>query len=42
MTIFDKIYLSDKEKAFSEIIKSYKDKKYLIVNYIYFANLISN
>lgn len=42
MTIFTKLYTKNKESAFKEIIKSYKEKWFLIVNYLYFANIISN
>jgi exopolysaccharide biosynthesis WecB/TagA/CpsF family protein len=42
MSIFEKLFLSDETNAISEILKSYKEKWYLVVNYLYFANLISN
>lgn len=42
MSIFEKLFLSSETKAISEILKSYKEKWYLVVNYLYFANLISN
>jgi len=42
MTIFTKLYTKSKESAFKEIIKTYKEKWFLVVNYLYFANAISN
>lgn len=42
MTIFTKLYTKNKENAYKDILKSYAEKGYLVVNYLYFANLISN
>lgn len=42
MNIFDKIYTKDKNQALIDIINLYKKNSYLIVNYIYFANLVLN
>lgn len=41
MSIFEKLFLWDENAAIFEILKTYKDKWFLIVNYLYFANLIS-
>lgn len=42
MTIFEKIYKFDKKQALKDIIKRYKEQWFWIVNYLYFANLVSN
>lgn len=42
MSIFEKLFLLDEKTAIFEILKSYKEKWFLIINYLYFANLISN
>jgi len=42
MTIFEKIYKFDKKQALKDIIKKYKEKWFWVVNYLYFANLVSN
>lgn len=42
MTIFEKIYKFDKKQALKDIIKRYKEQWFWVVNYLYFANLVSN
>lgn len=42
MTIFTKIYKSNKTKAFRDILEFYKKNWYSVINYLYFANLVSN
>jgi len=42
MDILKRIFTQDKTKAFEEIIKIYKEKWFCLVNYLYFANLVSN
>ena len=42
MTIFEKIYKSDQKQGLKDIIKKYKEKWFWVVNYLYFANLVSN
>ncbi len=42
MTILEKIYKKNTQKAFKEIIKKYKEQWFWVVHYLYFANLISN
>lgn len=42
MTILEKIYKFDKKQALKDILKTYKEKWFLVVNYLYFANLVSN
>lgn len=41
MKIFEKIYTWNSTKVLNEILTVYEQKKYLVVNYLYFANLIS-
>lgn len=41
MWALDNIYLWEKENAFEDIIKKYKSQKYCIVNFLYFANVVS-
>ncbi|MBW7954396.1 WecB/TagA/CpsF family glycosyltransferase [Candidatus Gracilibacteria bacterium] len=40
MTILEKIYKNNKQKALDDILELYKKKGYGVINYIYFANLI--
>lgn len=42
MTILEKIYKNKAKDAFWEIIQTYKETWFCVVNYLYFANLISN
>lgn len=42
MTLFQKIFLWDKQQALIQIISLYEKKRWWIVNYIYFANLIKS
>lgn len=42
MKIFEKLFVWNSKKAFDEIIKKYIENWFLIVNYLYFANLIWN
>lgn len=42
MKIFEKIYTWNSTKVLNEILTVYEQKGYAIVNYLYFANLISN
>lgn len=42
MTIFTKLYTKNKSQAFKDILTHYKEQWFLVVNYLYFANLISN
>ncbi|MDD5769823.1 MAG: WecB/TagA/CpsF family glycosyltransferase [Candidatus Gracilibacteria bacterium] len=42
MTIFTKLYSKDKKQALKDILQEYHKKGFLIVNYLYFANLVSN
>lgn len=42
MTIFTKLYTKNKSQAFKDILNDYKKQWFLVVNYLYFANLISN
>lgn len=40
--MLEKIYKFDKKQALKDILKNYKEKWFLVVNYLYFANLVSN
>lgn len=40
--LFTKIYKSDKTKALKDILEFYKKNRYWVINYLYFANLVSN
>ena len=42
MAIFSKLYKNDSKNALKNILASYKQKDFLVVNYLYFANMISN
>lgn len=42
MTIFSKLYKKDSKNALKDILSEYEKKWFLIVNYLYFANMISN
>lgn len=42
MTILEKIYKNNTKEAFKDIIKKYKEQWFWVVNYLYFANLVSN
>lgn len=42
MSIFSKLYKEDAQKAYKDIMSLYQEKWYLVVNYLYFANMISN
>lgn len=42
MTIFSKLYKNNSKNALKDILALYKQKEFLIVNYLYFANMISN
>lgn len=42
MTLFAKLYTKNKENAYKDIFKKYKEQWFTIVNYMYFANLISS
>ncbi|MGE4444265.1 MAG: WecB/TagA/CpsF family glycosyltransferase [Candidatus Altimarinota bacterium] len=42
MTILEKIYKNNTKEAFKDIIKKYKEQGFGVVNYLYFANLVSN
>lgn len=42
MKIFEKLFVWDSKKAFDEIFKKYIENWFLVVNYLYFANLIWN
>lgn len=42
MTIFSKLYKNNCENALKDILALYKQKEFLVVNYLYFANMISN
>lgn len=42
MAIFTKIYKSNKKQALKDIIKKYKENWFWVVNYLYFANLVSS
>lgn len=42
MTIFTKLYTKNKECACKDILKTYAENGFCVVNYLYFANLVSN
>lgn len=42
MSILNKIYTFDRNKALKDILDTYNKKWYVFVNYIYFANLVRN
>lgn len=42
MTILEKIYKNNTKDAFKDIIKKYREQWFWVVNYLYFANLVSN
>ncbi len=42
MEIFKKLYLKNEENAIKDILETYEKNSFAIVNYLYFANTISN
>lgn len=42
MTLFAKIYKNNKSHAWKDILSLYKQQGYVVVNYLYFANLVAN
>ena len=42
MEIFKKLYLKNEENAIKDILETYEKNSFVIVNYLYFANIISN